>query len=62
MYLHIFISIIHRMHGDDNINKYARPSEKTDMYSYSIVSWEILSEQKPFPTIASPVELSVQVT
>ena len=40
---------------------YAKPSEKTDIYSFAILAWEVLSGQKPFPNVTSQVELSVQV-
>ena len=39
----------------------AKPSKKTDIYSFSILTWVILTQQKPFNNIFSDVELSLKV-
>ena len=52
----------YKMNGETtNVLKYAKPSEKTDSYSFAILTWEFLTEQKPFSWVTSQVELSVQV-
>ena len=40
---------------------YAKPSEKTDIYSFAILAWEFLCELVPYANVTSQVELSVQV-
>ena len=55
----------YKLQDNDNsttsVMMYAKPSEKTDIYSFAILAWEVLSGQKPFPNVTSQVELSVQV-
>ena len=44
-----------------DVVQYARPSEKTDMYSFAILTWEVLTQQKSFSHIKSSVELAMKV-
>jgi serine/threonine protein kinase len=39
----------------------AKPSRKTDIYSFAILMWEVLAEQKPYANIDNEVVLSVRV-
>ena len=43
------------------ITTYAKPSEKTDIYSFGILAWEVLTQLKPYSDITSAVELSVKI-
>ena len=40
---------------------YKKPSDKTDMYSFSILVWEVLSEGKPFHDISTAAELAIAI-
>jgi serine/threonine protein kinase len=40
---------------------YAKASRKTDMYAFAVLTWEVLSQKKPFSDIRSEPELGVAV-
>jgi serine/threonine protein kinase len=45
----------------DNQNTTAKPSRKTDMYAFSLLAWEILSQSELFPDINSEAVLATVV-
>ena len=45
----------------DNLNIMAKSSKKTDIYSFAILAWEFLSEQKPFSHMRSSVDLMMAI-
>jgi serine/threonine protein kinase len=40
---------------------YASASRKTDIYAFSILTWEVITQKKPFSELKSEVELAVAV-
>lgn len=45
------------VHSDEPTCGVAKPSRKTDMYAFSILMWEVMTEKRPFETIKDEVTL-----
>jgi serine/threonine protein kinase len=39
----------------------AKPSRKTDMYAFAVLAWELLTQSKPFSSIANETVLCTKV-